>query len=538
MTAIPVVTFPPGDQWDQTLLDDLLAGALWPHGLEFESTAPWPDTAGVTVVIPGRYWANRTAEITQAIARYSWVLAFRCGDEEDLLDISEIHHPNIRWWTQSPRHERGGRFLPLGYTPHFSAMPTSLPDKTRDVVLVGQCTHERRRHAFDALARVARTKYVQATDGFTRGLPAPEYRNLMVGAKVAPCPAGPASPDTFRVYEALEAHTIPIVDDLTPGYDSRGYWQRMFPGSPLPTLTNYIDLPGYIDDALRDWPRTANRITSWWMSQKRQMAAALRADLTALGAGVEDSRPPVTVLITTSVVRSHPSTQIIDETVASVRDRLPDAEIIIAFDGVRAEQADRADDYAEYIRRVLWKADHEWRNVLPLIADEHLHQAVCVKRALAHVRTPVVLMVEHDTPLCGDIPWRDITDVILAGDANLVRMAHETSILQPHRYLMLDDTARNVGGVPMQRTIQWSQRPHFASVAWYQELLDRWFPNDERDFVEDRLYGKLITAHDRYGDMGWLGWRTFIYTPDGDIKRSYHTDGRAGEGKFDSIGPA
>lgn len=242
----------------------------------------------------------------------------------------------------------------------------------------------------------------------------------------------------------------------------------------------------------------------------------------------------ITVLVTCSPITSHPDTAILEETVASVRERLAGSEIVLAFDGVRPEQEARRADYEEHIRRVLWLADHSWGNTLPLINDRHLHQAVAAKRALEHIQTPLLLFAEHDTPLCGDIPWSEIAETILAGDANVVKLHHEASILEPHRYLMLDQEPQKVRGVPMSRTIQWSQRPHLASVAWYRGLLDRYFPHDEKNFVEDVVYGRLIAAHKRDGEMGWLsGWRTWIYTPEGNIQRSGHTDGRAGEDKFD-----
>lgn len=236
--------------------------------------------------------------------------------------------------------------------------------------------------------------------------------------------------------------------------------------------------------------------------------------------------------MTCSPIKSHPDTRIVVETIDSVREQLPDAEIVLVHDGVRAEQQDRRADYEEYLRAILWKADHDYGHILPLIFDQHLHQAVCTKRALAHVETPLMLFMEADTPLTGEIDWGGISQTILHGDANLVRFSHEASILEPHRYLMLDSEPQNVRGVPMVRTVQWSQRPHLASVAFYRSLLDRYFPNDERNFIEDVVYGKLIVDHDVDGEMGWLGWRTWIYTPEGDIKRSRHTDGREGESKF------
>lgn len=569
---IPVVHLPPGDQWDQHMLDRMLLNQLYPHGMDCEFVEPWPDADGIVLVIPGRYWCDRADEITAAIADYRWVLAIRTSDEEALLDITEIEHPNLRWWAQTPigHHDFKARYLPLGFPPHFNQLPETV-DKQVDVFLSAQNTHQRRREAFDAVARIDHSRVVEQTSGFTQGMPPEKYAACMAAAKVAPCPAGAVSPESFRVYEALEAHTVPIADDLSPAYDSRGYWAALFPDAPFPILTDYTDLPGWIDDLLADYPRNANRIAAWWMAQKRRMAGWLRDDLTELVAGTgfepvtspagalsdtgysarlpqpsqaelarssQDIRSPITVLVSTSSIPSHPSTAIIEETIESVRVHLPGAEIVLMFDGVRPEYEGRRGDYEEYIRRALWLADHRWGNILPLIFDEHLHQAVCTKRALDYVRTPLVLFVEHDAPLFADrgIPWGDLADIIVAGDANLIRMHHEASVLEPHKHLMLDDEPQKIRGVPMMRTIQWSQRPHLASTAFYRELLDRWFPNDERNFVEEVMHSRLISAYQRDGDMGWMGWRTWMYTPDGNIQRSYHLDGCGGESTFLEVG--
>lgn len=511
------------------MLDDLFENRLYPTGFEFERHEGYPTTAGTILIIPGRYWVGHEQEITDAIRRYEWVLAIRTGDEEDLFDIAVVQHPNIRWWTQTPRRDCDARLLPLGYTPHFREMPAAAPEKPRDVVLVGQCTHDRRAQAFDALARVVRLKYVQTTNGFTQGRSPEEYRSLMLGAKVAPCPPGPASPDTFRAYEALEAHTIPIVDDITPGYDSRGYWERMFPGSPLPVLTNYDDLPGYIEDALADYPKRANRIAAWWIAEKRRWARKLTEDLLALKASEIPSGSPITALVTCSPIPSHPSAEILEETIDSVRAQLPEAEIVLTFDGVRPEQEPRRGDYELFIQRALWLADHVWGNVLPLIYDEHLHQAVAAKRALEHVRAPLMLFVEHDTPLEPEpIDWAACIDQIQSGQADVIRYSHESEILPEHRHMVVP------GGPPgFVRTCQWSQRPHLASVAYYRRILPSHFSENARCFIEDVMHSVCHEAYAVDGINGWNQHRLAYFHPEGNIRRSRHIDGRAGDPKHD-----
>jgi hypothetical protein len=277
---IPVGRLAPVDQWDQTMLDALFSTD------QFKRFEGYPKGNGCALIIPGRYWAGHEAEISAALARYQWVLAFRTGDEENVFDINQVTHPNILWWVQTPKVgvDYRARLFGVGHTPHFKNLPAETPAKNLAVFLSAQRTHSRREAAFSTLDRVDATKRVEATTGFTQGMDPAEYADCMMAAKIAPCPSGAVSPDSFRVFEALEAHAIPIADDVSPVYDSQGFWRLLFPDAPFPILTSYTDLPGWTEDLLAGWPANANRITAWWMRQKRGMAINLVEDLRVLGA--------------------------------------------------------------------------------------------------------------------------------------------------------------------------------------------------------------------------------------------------------------
>lgn len=226
----------------------------------------------------------------------------------------------------------------------------------------------------------------------------------------------------------------------------------------------------------------------------------------------------ITVLIPVSPIPSHPSTEIIDETVASIRERLPDSEIIIMFDAVPAWLAALTAQYDEFKQRMLWRIDHELENVTPLVFDKPSHQSLMTKKALELVRTPMILWSEQDTPLHNEIPFDQIMPAVETGYANLVRFHHEASIPEDHKPLMLDQTPIDILGAPYIRTMQWSGRPHLASTTFYRNIAEKYW-DDQPRFIEHIMYGVVVEgAYDEF--------RLHIYAPEGTLVRSKHLDGR------------
>jgi len=231
----------------------------------------------------------------------------------------------------------------------------------------------------------------------------------------------------------------------------------------------------------------------------------------------------ITVLIPTSPIPSHPDVNILRETIASIRAHLPHEKIIMLFDGVRPEQADRKNDYMQYMDRVagLIEPGDSW-----VASDKHKHQVGMMRGILPAIETELLLFIEHDTPLVTDEPidWYGICQAITSGDVNLVRFAHEAHILPDHAYLM--EGALWSRGVHLMKTKQFSARPHVATVEFYKNLLQKFSPG-ANCFIEDK-------AHSICQDDPWDTWKLSIYNPPGgNIKRSYHLDGRAQGEKFD-----
>jgi hypothetical protein len=239
----------------------------------------------------------------------------------------------------------------------------------------------------------------------------------------------------------------------------------------------------------------------------------------------------ITIILATSVIPDHPSTSMIEQTINDVRFHFPDNEIIMQIDGLREEQQNRKKDYDEYKNRILWKCLHEYKNILPFIFEEHCHQTTMMRKTINEVQTAAILYVEGDAPLTPDISidWQKCLDMLEYNKANTIRFHFESHIPEPHEYLMfgLEDG--------FMKTAQWSQRPHLSTVKYYKDVVLPF--SNEKTFIEDRFHGRVQDDSIIDGEFNQNGWeihKLWIYHPEGNIKRSYHLDGRKGTKKFTS----
>lgn len=509
--------------WDQAMLNDFFQDVIF---------SALPNGKGSIVVIPGAYQAPYIKEINEELAKLKWVLLIITSDEENKFPIEQIQHDNIKIYLQYPRrnrHEQYGK-MPSGYIP-TTRENLKFVEKDLDYFFSGQVTHPRRRICWDAIRKLENSgkfkNTIYATDGFAQGLAHPEYLGYMNRAKAVPAPSGNVTADSFRLFEALEAGAVPIADNICAIGDAE-FWPYVLGTFPFPTTNDFSNLEENIEKIVNQFPVLNNRAQAWWIKYKRDLKWQLIHDVEALTG--ETYRPDITVIIPVSVIKSHPETTILDETISTIRAHLPKAEIIITFDGIRPQQEHRRADYEEFIRRALFKCNTEW-NAVPVIFDKHHHQSGMAISIMGEIKTPTMLYVEQDTPLAPDMPidWQKCVAEIKSGHANLIRFHHESYILPDHKHLMIGEPENG-----LYKTVQWSQRPHLASVEFYKRILTEHFTVNSNCFLEDLLYGRLHEDFIHHGMDAWNRWRTFIYHPEGQIKRSYHTDGRAGEQKFDA----
>lgn len=538
--------------WDQGMLEALLDGSLWrvPGTFTYQhhdlGADAWPQVEGAVVVVPARHNAAAGAvdTLNAQLAALSWVLLVLTGDEAGEFPWSRLVLPerNALWVMGARPHARPPQpHTPLGsgWPPWYRAeLPVELPAKELDFAFAGQVTHARRMEAARAMRDWTGPCARLETKSFTSGVPPAEYAQVMARAKVAPCPSGPENPDSFRLYEALEAGCIPVADAATPRGPDPAYWTYvMGEPPPFPEVLGWEALPAILREQLDAWPGNANTVSAWWSGWKRRLAWRWHDALVELVGAAPALEPAeeVTVVVPASPSPLHPDTAHLDATLASVRAHLPDSEVLVVLDPPRPELKARTEAWEEFVRRVCWKAHREWRNVAVDLRPQWGHEANAVRAAVAQVRTPLTLLVEYDAPLVVERPisWAAISAAIHSGVAQQVRFLHEAQVLEDHQHLVVGP-AELVEGVPMVPTMQYSSRPHVAPTWFYQEVLEQHFPPESRTMIEDHLYG--VINRRGVSRAAWERWRIWIYadtSTDGSMQRSYHLDGRQDDPKYD-----
>jgi hypothetical protein len=235
-------------------------------------------------------------------------------------------------------------------------------------------------------------------------------------------------------------------------------------------------------------------------------------------AGMIDDQ--ITILISTSHVPEHPETTTIDETVSSIRQTLPKSLIVIQCDGL-------SDKHAEDPKRMLRYQGYKYRlqgrydNSVVLEYDANINQAGMLGRALEYVKTPLICYLEHDWCLSPNIEWERLGNIILSGMANYVKFHAYCRIHPFHWGMMVDHVIWD--GVPLFRTLQYSQNPHLASTDFYRAIYASHL-HDRTGAIEEIMHGPCACGP-------WDRWKLTIYDPEneGTMQMCRHIDGRKGE---------
>jgi hypothetical protein len=256
------------DKWDFGFLKE----AFDRNNVEIIQCNSLPDSDRAFVVAPGYEWSNRERSLNKQLKKVKRVILFITADELGVFDVTQVKHPSIEIWIQYPYpRDLAYHKLPTGSPEHITKLGIEYPQKTLDLYFAGQITHQRRVQLAEALPKLENAEYL-LTQGFTQGDVPKDYYAKLSRAKFAAAPAGTATIDSFRFYEALEMLCLPIADQISARGSAYGFWEILFGSMPVEQISDWNNLPKVIEELKKEYPANMHRAVAWWIKYKRDFA--------------------------------------------------------------------------------------------------------------------------------------------------------------------------------------------------------------------------------------------------------------------------
>lgn len=260
--------------------DQVFINCLFDNFTHYDGFENYDLSDGAIVVMPLNYNENSIDELNTDIAKLSWCLIILTSNESGSQNYRNIKHPNMKIWLQTPiGSDEADRFLGFGYP---SIIEKVINKKEYEWFFAGQVNHQRRLDCVRELKKLKNGKLIE-TAGFYQGLPQSEYMDLMSKSKIVLCPGGPATPDSFRLYEALEMGCIPIVDMHYGNKEYNGdYWDKVFGDCPLIKINEWVGVADAIEHELANYDDRVIEISEWWTNKKKEIQNNLLNDIEEL----------------------------------------------------------------------------------------------------------------------------------------------------------------------------------------------------------------------------------------------------------------
>jgi hypothetical protein len=264
----------------------------------YHSFADFHDEANGAIVVINGAAADAVTEtrdkqmrvLNDQLRAFRWVMLVSIGDEGSGQHLEWIDHPNCSIWVYDPKPGKHDAFhhLPAGT---IQQVPELFPRCSQWKIFDWSWSGSIRDINWDAAIRAlpGHGSYYDSHLGYEG------YVQLLADSKIVPCRPSWTSPETCRVYDALECGAIPIVGIL-PGENPPGhYWWRDFnfdwpnfwtgvlgEKPPFPVISSPDQLADAVMAALADWPNNMDRCAIWWADYKKRLKETLQFEVRRL----------------------------------------------------------------------------------------------------------------------------------------------------------------------------------------------------------------------------------------------------------------
>jgi hypothetical protein len=267
--------FNPAGAWETDWLRLLLADTAGSEVIDNK----WAHISDPMIVVDNRLVPEKTSYYREAFEKGARIILIHLSDETFRDDLSAYKYCDavIRNYYSARLTQFANIFtLPLGYKAGFATTQTHKPAAQRKYMwaFAGDSKKLTRAEMLAEMSTVPKS-YTHLTSGFgaADALSTADYRAIFDDSVFAPSPSGWSNIDSFRVYEALEAGCIPIVE-RRPAFD---YFTTLLGPHPIPTITSWAEAPALISrlNSENETERMRLACANWWADYKPKLKTRL-----------------------------------------------------------------------------------------------------------------------------------------------------------------------------------------------------------------------------------------------------------------------
>jgi hypothetical protein len=208
-------------------------------------------------------------QFNKDISKLKWCLIIITGNENSSDFHKMIKHPNCKIWIQTPKEsDVADYFLGFGYPSEI--IKNKEEERIYKYSFIGQVNTRSRIDCVKELQKYEFNKYILINKGFNNGICYKKYLGILNKTKFALCPRAIATPDSFRIYEALEMGCVPILDE-----DTKLYFNRVWSDNPFYISDQWKDLDSVFVNTYIDFNNEQNICKKWWNKKKEQIVIDL-----------------------------------------------------------------------------------------------------------------------------------------------------------------------------------------------------------------------------------------------------------------------
>lgn len=243
------------------------------------------DSGDGLIVVDAALTAEKADFYRQAYEAGATIVLIHLGDEWYRDDCAAYGWCNLvirNYWTPRFAGLRHVLTVPLGCKAGFKPVRPGRPAGERAHLwcFAGDPFKTSRADMLAAMRRLGPGRE-HLTHGFgaAGALPVAEYCALLEDSLFVPAPCGNENLESFRVWEALEAGAIPIVE-RRPGLD---YFAGLLGDHPLPVLERWDEAAGLVAAIRRDGSEHRRGLCQeWWAERKGTFSSVVAGALSSV----------------------------------------------------------------------------------------------------------------------------------------------------------------------------------------------------------------------------------------------------------------